>query len=142
MKFLTFSLFSVKLVVCNGQPHRLWQHLASKPSASVALAARLVLNPFMTSALGGIRREHHRKNNSAPTLRPRWTNCLDPRRRGRTLSISPMRDQWVLCLGDVEPRQAFLWKILSPRLELRGLIERTDMEMRFHWPGETFASQS
>ncbi len=44
--------------------------------------------------------------------------------------------------GDMEPRQAFLWKILSPRLKPRGLIERTDMEMRFRRPRETFASQS
>src|SRR5262245_23363236 len=51
------------------------------------------------------------------------------------------RDQWALCLGDVEPWQAFLWKILSPRLQPRGLIERTDMEMRFRRPGETFARQ-
>src|SRR5262249_8850449 len=91
MKFLSFSLFSIKLVVRNGQPHGLLQHPASKPAASVALAARLALNPFMTSALGGIRREHHRKNDSVPTLRPLWTNCLGPRRRGRTLSISPMQ---------------------------------------------------
>jgi hypothetical protein len=42
----------------------------------------------------------------------------------------------------VEPRQAFLWKILSPRLKPRGVIERTDREMRFRRPGETFARQS
>src|SRR5262249_49637528 len=49
--------------------------------------------------------------------------------------------QQVLRLGDVEPRQAFLRKILPPRLKPRGLIERTDMEMRFRRPGETFARQ-
>jgi len=46
-----------------------------------------------------------------------------------------------LCLGDMEPRQAFLWEILSPRLKPRSLIERPDMEMRFRRPGETFARQ-
>ena len=52
------------------------------------------------------------------------------------------RDQRALCVGDLKPRQTFLWKILSPRLKPRGLIERTDREMRFRRPRETFASQS
>ena len=48
-----------------------------------------------------------------------------------------------LCLGYVKPRKTFLSKVLFfRRLKLRGLIERTDMKMRFRRPGETFASQS
>ncbi len=41
----------------------------------------------------------------------------------------------------MEPRQAFLGKILSPRLKPRGVIERPDREMRFRRPRETFARQ-
>ena len=64
------------------------------------------------------------------------------RRRGRTLSTSDAGTRG-LCLGDVKPWKAFLGKVLfSRRLKLRGLIERTDMKMRFRRSGETFASQS
>src|SRR5262249_26892723 len=58
-------------------------------------------------------------------------------------SASPRcRNHRVLGLGDVEPRQAFLGKILSPpRLQPCGVIERPDMEMRLRRPGPTFARQ-
>lgn len=42
----------------------------------------------------------------------------------------------------MQPRQALLQKVLSfCRFKLRGLIERTNMEMRLHRPWEAFASQ-
>jgi hypothetical protein len=41
----------------------------------------------------------------------------------------------------MQPRQAFFEKVMFRRLKPRSLIERTDMEMGYRQPGQTFASQ-
>jgi hypothetical protein len=44
-------------------------------------------------------------------------------------------------LNRVQPRQAFLDKIVLRRLELRRLLKRADVEMRQRHVGQAFASQ-